>query len=91
MTDRPDLAAMIVPLGRALVDAELPVPRERDLSMWACSVLLALDERPLRTQAAPEEVWTREGRRGRYPTSVWVPMTASSASRSSSWVPGSAV
>ncbi|MDP9847246.1 MarR family winged helix-turn-helix transcriptional regulator [Streptosporangium lutulentum] len=55
MTDRPDLAAMIVPLSRALVDAELPVLREHDLSMWAYSVLLALDERPLRTQAALAE------------------------------------
>ncbi|MEV7007939.1 MarR family transcriptional regulator [Streptosporangium sp. NPDC051022] len=52
MTDRPDLAAMISPLSRALIDAELPVLREHGLSMWAYSVLLALDERPLRTQSA---------------------------------------
>ncbi|MGW4569355.1 MarR family winged helix-turn-helix transcriptional regulator [Streptomyces sp. NPDC004561] len=49
---RPDLAAMIVPLGRALVAAELPVLREHGLVMWAYSVLLALDEEPVRTQAA---------------------------------------
>ncbi|MCW2878974.1 MAG: Transcriptional regulator-like protein [Sphaerisporangium sp.] len=55
MSDRPDLAAMISPLSRALIDAELPVLREHDLSMWAYTVLLALDERPLRTQAALAE------------------------------------
>jgi MarR family transcriptional regulator, organic hydroperoxide resistance regulator len=55
VSDRPDLAAMISPLSRALIDAELPVLREHDLSMWAYTVLLALDERPLRTQAALAE------------------------------------
>jgi DNA-binding MarR family transcriptional regulator len=49
---RADLAAMVVPLGRALVAAELPVLREHGLSMWAYIVLLALDEQPVRTQAA---------------------------------------
>ncbi|GHI10496.1 MarR family transcriptional regulator [Streptomyces cellostaticus] len=49
---RPDLAAMIVPLGRALVAAELPVLREHGLAMWAYSVLLRLDDEPVRTQAA---------------------------------------
>jgi DNA-binding MarR family transcriptional regulator len=48
---RPDLAAMVVPLGRALVNAELPVLRANDLSMWAYGVLLGLDE-DVRTQAA---------------------------------------
>ncbi|WP_214414454.1 MarR family winged helix-turn-helix transcriptional regulator [Sphaerisporangium fuscum] len=52
MTHRPDLAAMMSPLTRALIDAELPVLREQGLSMWGYSVLLALGERPLRTQAA---------------------------------------
>lgn len=50
--DRPDLAAMIVPLGRALVAAELPVLRRHNLSMWAYAVLLALEEEPVRTQSA---------------------------------------
>jgi DNA-binding MarR family transcriptional regulator len=49
---RPDLAAMIVPLGRALVAAELPVLREHGLAMWAYAVLLGLDDEPTRTQAA---------------------------------------
>jgi DNA-binding MarR family transcriptional regulator len=52
VSDRPDLAAMISPLSRALIEAELPVLREHGLSMWAYSVLLRLGERPLRTQAA---------------------------------------
>ncbi|MFC4589131.1 MarR family winged helix-turn-helix transcriptional regulator [Sphaerisporangium corydalis] len=55
MIDRPDLAAMISPLSRALIDAELPVLREHGLSMWAYMVLLALEARPLRTQAALAE------------------------------------
>jgi len=52
---RPDLAAMIVPLGRALAAAELPVLRSHGLSMWGYIVLLALDEEPVRTQAALAE------------------------------------
>jgi len=52
---RPDLAAMIVPLGRALTAAELPVLRSHGLSMWGYIVLLALDEEPVRTQAALAE------------------------------------
>ena len=43
---------MIVPLGRALMAAELPVLRAHDISMWGYAVLLALRERPTRTQAA---------------------------------------
>lgn len=49
---RPDLAAMIVPLGRALTQAELPVLRDHNLSMWAYVVLLALGEKPVRGQSA---------------------------------------
>ncbi|MEV5708118.1 MarR family transcriptional regulator [Actinoallomurus sp. NPDC052274] len=49
---RRDLAAMIVPLGRALMAAEAPVLRAHDVSMWAYSVLLALGEEPVRTQNA---------------------------------------
>ena len=52
---RPDLAAMIVPLGRALTAAELPVLRSHGLSMWGYIVLLALDDEPVRTQAALAE------------------------------------
>lgn len=54
-TDRPDLAAMLVPLCRALVDAERPVLDAHGLAMWAYSVLLHLDETPIRTQAALAE------------------------------------
>jgi DNA-binding MarR family transcriptional regulator len=52
MTDRPDLAAMIVPLGRALTAAERPVLHDHGLTLWAYMVLLYLDDRPIRTQAA---------------------------------------
>jgi len=49
---RRDLAAMIVPLARALVAAEEPVLRAHQVSMWAYVVLTALAEQPVRTQAA---------------------------------------
>ena len=49
---RPDLAAMIVPLGRALMAAEQPVLDAHGLAMWAYVVLLRLDETPIRSQAA---------------------------------------
>ncbi|MGI5171779.1 MarR family winged helix-turn-helix transcriptional regulator [Spirillospora sp. CA-253888] len=49
---RPDLAAMMVPLGRALMAAEGPVLAEHDLSMWAYAVLHELDESPVRSQSA---------------------------------------
>jgi DNA-binding MarR family transcriptional regulator len=52
---RKDLAAMIVPLGRALTAAELPLLGEHGLSMWAYTVLLGLDPEPLRSQAALAE------------------------------------
>jgi DNA-binding MarR family transcriptional regulator len=51
-SERRDLAAMVVTLGRALSAAEQPVLRAHDLSMWAYIVLTALAERPMRTQAA---------------------------------------
>jgi hypothetical protein len=51
-TTRQDLAAMVVPLGRALVAAELPALRAHGLSMWAYAVLLGLADEPVRTQAA---------------------------------------
>jgi MarR family transcriptional regulator, organic hydroperoxide resistance regulator len=43
---------MVVPLGRALVNAEVPVLREHGLTMWAYAVLAALAQQPMRTQAA---------------------------------------
>ena len=46
---RRDLAAMVVPLGRALVAAEEPVLRAHQVSMWGYVVLNALAEQPERT------------------------------------------
>ncbi|TVT55732.1 winged helix-turn-helix transcriptional regulator [Amycolatopsis rhizosphaerae] len=53
--DRPDLAAMVVPLGRALTRLEEPIVREHGLAPWAYTVLTALAEGPLRTQSALAE------------------------------------
>jgi DNA-binding MarR family transcriptional regulator len=50
--ERRDLAAMLQPLVRALIAAELPVLAEQGISMWGYIVLNALDGRPARTQAA---------------------------------------
>jgi DNA-binding MarR family transcriptional regulator len=52
---RPDLAAMLAPLVRELMAAELPVLKAHGLSMWGYSVLLALDHSTVRTQAALAE------------------------------------
>ncbi len=49
---RPDLAAMLAPLLREMVAAELPVLEAHGLTMWGYGVLLALDRSPVRTQAA---------------------------------------
>jgi MarR family transcriptional regulator, organic hydroperoxide resistance regulator len=49
---RRDLAAMVVPLARALMAAEEPVLRAHQVSMWGYVVLTALAEQPVRTQAA---------------------------------------
>ncbi|GAB4584867.1 MarR family winged helix-turn-helix transcriptional regulator [Nocardia sp. IFM 10818] len=49
---RPDLAAMIAPLGRALMAAEMPVLKRHGLTMWAYTVLLGLGREPVYTQAA---------------------------------------
>jgi DNA-binding MarR family transcriptional regulator len=50
--DRRDLAAMLVPLARALVAREEPALQAHDISMWGYIVLTALAEQPVRTQAA---------------------------------------
>jgi MarR family transcriptional regulator, organic hydroperoxide resistance regulator len=50
--DRRDLAAMFVPLARALVAREEPALKTHDISMWGYVVLTALAEQPVRTQAA---------------------------------------
>ncbi len=56
MTDqgggRRDLAAMLQPLTRALIAAELPVLARHGIGMWGYVVLNALDGAPARTQAA---------------------------------------
>jgi DNA-binding MarR family transcriptional regulator len=52
---RPDLAAMLAPLLRELVAAELPILQAHGLTMWGYVVLLALDRSPVRTQAALAE------------------------------------
>jgi DNA-binding MarR family transcriptional regulator len=49
---RRDLAAMLYPLVRALIAAELPVLARHGISMWGYVVLNALEEGPARTQAA---------------------------------------
>jgi DNA-binding MarR family transcriptional regulator len=49
---RRDLAAMAVPLARALVAAEEPILRAYEISMWGYIVLTALAEQPVRTQTA---------------------------------------
>jgi DNA-binding MarR family transcriptional regulator len=50
--DRPDLGAMVMRLGRALIAAERPVLAAHDVSMWGYVVLSALADEPMRTQAA---------------------------------------
>ncbi|CAM5458202.1 putative transcriptional regulator, MarR family protein [Streptomyces spiroverticillatus] len=51
-----DLAAMLQPLLNSLVKAELPVLAAHDLTMWGYTVLGALGDGPVRTQAALCEV-----------------------------------
>jgi len=48
---RRDLAAMITPLGRALIAAERPILHEHGLTMWGYVVLNALDGQPAGAQA----------------------------------------
>jgi DNA-binding MarR family transcriptional regulator len=54
-SERPDLAAMLYPLVRDLIAIELPLLAAHGVSMWGYSVLTALDETPVRTQAALAE------------------------------------
>jgi MarR family transcriptional regulator, organic hydroperoxide resistance regulator len=49
---RQDLAAMLYPVVRALIAAELPVLAGHGISMWGYIVLNALEDGPARTQAA---------------------------------------
>ncbi len=49
---RRDLAAMLQPLLRALIAAELPVLARHGVTMWGYSVLNALQDTPASTQAA---------------------------------------
>lgn len=53
--DRRDLAAMMVPLGRALTAGERPILDAHGLTMWAYIVLVTLADEPVRTQAALAE------------------------------------
>src|SRR5947199_10709897 len=58
MTDdgpRRDLASMLHPLVRSLIAAEMPVLEAHGVSMWGYVVLSALDDSPVRTQAALAE------------------------------------
>jgi DNA-binding MarR family transcriptional regulator len=56
MSSRPDLAAMLVPIGRRLMAMEQPILDAAGLSMWGYAVLLALGDEPVRTQAALAEM-----------------------------------
>lgn len=51
MSERPDLAAMLGPLVRALTALEEPVLARYGLSMWGYAVLCGLDGREVRRQA----------------------------------------
>lgn len=46
---------MLAPLLRRLMALEAPILAAHDVSMWGYSVLVALDESPVRTQAALAE------------------------------------
>ena len=52
---RRDLAAMLSPLLRDMIAAELPVLAAHDVTMWGYVVLNALDRSSMRTQAALAE------------------------------------
>ena len=50
--ERRDLAAMLQPVARALIEAELPVLARHGITMWGYVVLNALHDAPESTQAA---------------------------------------
>jgi DNA-binding MarR family transcriptional regulator len=50
--DRPDLGAMVMRLGRALIEMERPILAAHGVSMWGYVVLTALRDEPMRAQAA---------------------------------------
>jgi DNA-binding MarR family transcriptional regulator len=52
---RRDLAAMLQPVVRALIEAELPVLARHGITMWGYVVLNALQDAPESTQAALAE------------------------------------
>lgn len=52
---RPDLAAMMEPLVREMIAAEIPVLERHEMSMWGYTVLSALDRSPVRSQTALAE------------------------------------
>ncbi|TQS46486.1 MarR family winged helix-turn-helix transcriptional regulator [Cryptosporangium phraense] len=52
---RPDLAAMLGPLGRRLLALERPILAAHGVSMWGYAVLLRLADEPVRAQAALAE------------------------------------
>jgi DNA-binding MarR family transcriptional regulator len=56
MSSRPDLAAMLGPIGRVLIGLERPILEEHGLTMWGYAVLLALGDEPVRTQTALAEM-----------------------------------
>ncbi|SLI78503.1 transcriptional regulatory protein for hcr operon [Mycobacteroides abscessus subsp. bolletii] len=49
---RPDIAALLVPLGRSFMRAELPLLEAHGVSMWAYAVLTALRDNEARSQAS---------------------------------------
>ncbi|MGI5486758.1 MarR family winged helix-turn-helix transcriptional regulator [Microtetraspora malaysiensis] len=55
MTGRRDIAEMLHPLLQSLIAAELPVLAAHGVSMWGYTVLGALDDGSVRTQAALAE------------------------------------
>lgn len=51
-SERPDLGAMVLRLGRRLLAMEQPILARYDVTMWAYIVLTALRDGPARAQAS---------------------------------------